>query len=100
MKKQTAKQIQEYAYYVQRHAEYETSLQCCIEQGMDLTTINRHIACAQWAAKSAKSTADILGLSEDLISSNVMNRYRSAVDPDGYLTEKLESIAANMKGSE
>jgi len=99
MKKQTSQHIQEYAYYVQRLAEYETSLQCCIEQGMDLTTVNRHIKCAEWAAKSAKASADILGLSEEFISSLVMNRYLSATNPDGYLDDTLESISATMKGS-
>mgnify|MGYP006060303923 FL=1 len=78
MKKQTSQHIQEYAYYVQRLAEYETSLQVCIEQSLDQTTINRHIKCAEWAAKSAKAAADILGLSEEFISSLVMNRYLSA----------------------
>tara|TARA_R100001086_G_scaffold237372_1_gene161383 strand:+ start:277 stop:516 length:240 start_codon:yes stop_codon:yes gene_type:complete len=78
MKKQTSQHIQEYAYYVQRLAEYETSLQVCIEQSLDQTTINRHIKCAEWAAKSAKAAADVLGLSEEFISSLVMNRYLSA----------------------
>ena len=78
MKKQTSRHIQEYAYYVQRLAEIETSLQVCIEQSLNQTTINRHIKSAEWAAKSAKAAADILGLSEEFISSLVMNRYLSA----------------------
>ena len=78
MKKQTSQHIQQYAYYVQRLAEYETSLQVCIEQSLDQTTIDRHIKCAEWAAKYAKASADILGLSEEFISSLVINRYLSA----------------------
>ena len=78
MKKETSQHIQQYAYYVQRLAEYETSLQVCIEQSLDQTTIDRHIKCAEWAAKSAKASADILGLSEEFISSLVINRYLSA----------------------
>ena len=77
MKQQTAKQIEEYAYYLQRQAEYETSLLVCIEQGRDQITKDRHIACAKWAAKSAKTAADILGLPEQYIPAMVMNRYNS-----------------------
>lgn len=73
LSKEKSRPIAEYAYYIQRAAEYEAALYEAIRAKNEYA--RKHcITNAKWAAKEAISAANRIGLHEDYVPDFVLNR--------------------------
>lgn len=73
LSKEKSRPIAEYAYYIQRAAEYETALYEAIRAKNDYAR-EHAISGAKWAAKEAITAANIIGLDSFYIPQMILNR--------------------------
>ena len=73
LSKEKSQPIAEYAYYIQRAAEYETALYEAIRAKNDYAR-EHAINGAKWAAKNAITAANVIGLDSFYIPQMILNR--------------------------